>query len=444
MTTAIVSEDTVFHDLNLSEKYVPNWGVWEIGREIISNAIDADPSGYSVEPINENLLRVFTNTAPTLSQLKVIGHGSKAADGETIGHFGEGFKLAALAAVRGGGNIEVLTEKFIAKFGLRAMDELFSERVLFMETRTPSSPLSLGGCEIYISFPGISKAVEGKFLRDRNPGPIDKKDGRLLNVFLRGVHVQAIEQKSLFDWNVNDVEINRDRSIVNVWQLTSRVANWLSRNMNEDLAEKLLRALPGSFELEAMDKWPENFDARAKKILKAKFIELNGADVVFATDNATANKLSAAKGKKVLVLDQGIIRTIKADLSFPEGILDSEQFTKKTASFTHIPAKDEWKDAIEEINQVLDLLGIPAEINVFENFLGAELGLAVLRPEKDGCTVWLNEKLFLPGYRRERISTAIHELSHIRDGQGDGTIEFEKSLDIVAGELAIAWLDKGK
>ena len=72
------------YDLNLSDKYVRNWGIWEVGREIISNAIDADSKNYEVEVVSSDCIRVFTATCPEFGHIKVIGSGTKTDAGLSV------------------------------------------------------------------------------------------------------------------------------------------------------------------------------------------------------------------------------------------------------------------------------------------------------------------------------------------------------------------------
>lgn len=430
------TEDKVF-DLNLSERYIPKWGAWEVGREIISNAIDADPE-YTVEEHGPDTLRVYTRTSPTIAQMKVIGYGTKTGQTGTIGQFGEGFKLAALAAARAGGKITVLNGEFAVSFYLEGED---GNRILHMAAKL--RPIDFTGCEVWIHYPGICEAVRGKFLTGAKHGPIEKASPNVIHFYMRGVHVQANEGRSIFDWNINNVEINRDRSIVDLYTIKMRVVEWMNANMTDDLARKIINAAPGSFELEAMQNYHWYVDRAAKATLLAVIQEKYGTNIVLAVEDAIANKMAAAKGKKVLVLDQGIVKVMRQSKEGEEATIpDAEQMVKTGKALVHVPVKEEWRPMMEEINRIIDLLEIPAEVFVFEHYANAELGLAVLRPSKDGCTVWINERLFLPGYRRERVSTVIHELCHIRDRGDDGTLEFEKTLDNVAGILALAWLDK--
>ncbi len=424
--------------LNLSEKYVPNWGAWEIGREIIANAIDADPEGYEVEHESNDCIIVTTSTWPMLKEIKIIGCGSKRPDSDTIGHFGEGFKMAALAACRKGGKISIFTPEYTAEFFMQQEDD---ERILAMAVK-PAREGQVNG-QVFISFPDIKSAISGRFIKNEF-GPIPKDEQRAnCRIYVRGVYMTTFNMKSLYDWNVQNASYGRDRNLVEQTTVNRHIAEWFNENMNDAMADQI-RTIDISFvEMKAIDQWPEKFDREARAMLLASIQRVAGTDIVIATQNTTANKLAAARGKNVLVLSEGLARVMKPRFDQDEeGIKDSEQMLQTGSILTQAQRRPEWAEALKEIEQVIDLIEIPAEIRVFENFFGAEAGLAVMQDDRLGCIVWLNEALFLPGRRRERMATAIHELCHIRDKASDATLEFEKSLDTVGAIIALAWLEE--
>lgn len=446
----IEKEYSAILDLNLSENYVPNWGAWEVGREIVSNAIDADPL-YEMEIIDESTVRVFTNTYPSLSQIKVIGFGTKAGSKDTIGQFGEGIKLAALVASRLGGSIDFITPEFVAKFFLKNVVKS-EPRILHLAVRSPMSRFHEGlgsgelkeqeppqyqrGCEIYIRLDGIGNVIKGKFLDDKKSGNLKKDNDKFMRVYLKGVYVHEIEVPHIFDWCVDNVEINRDRNLLNPYGVMLFIINWFNKNLDNALADRLFDAQQGSFELQALSErgffWLDN---DKKIILSEAFRRKYGAKAILATNDGTANRLASEKGHPVIVIDEGLMKVIRG-----EGLVKTAtEMIPKDAKFNQVNIKEEWKKDFEEMHKLLDVLQIPAEINIFQHFESAELGRAIIRLDKMGCTVWLNEKLFLPGYRKERLRTLLHELGHIQGGY-DESLQFEHSLDGIAGLLAIAWL----
>lgn len=416
------------YDLNLSDKYVKNWGIWEVGREIISNAIDADSKGYEVEVVNPDCIRVFTKTCPEFGHIKVIGSGTKTDAGETIGQFGEGFKLAALVCTRLGGKFNLVCSKFKASFSLETC-ELSNENVLQMSVEEGTSGYK--GCDVYIQLAGIADAIKGKFLTDAKIGPIKKDEYSPIKIYLKGVFVQQHKDESIFDWNLKNIGINRDRNVLSIYDCSNAVVYWLNDNADLKFVTKLLKAPSSSFEVQALAS--NSYAANSK--LRTLFIdavkEMYGTNIVLATKDTTENRLAASKGKRVIVLDNGFLNLVNYNHDANK-IETSAQFLKHPSSFDTVKV-DNWEKYKQEFDFVMELLEEGADIQVFLDYKNSSFGEVC-----DGV-IWLNSKLFNPGMKQKRLSTFIHELAHIKKG-GDGTLEFENSLDSFCGRLAIKLL----
>jgi len=85
-----------------------------------------------------------------------------------------------------------------------------------------------------------------------------------------------------------------------------------------------------------------------------------------------------------------------------------------------------------EVRIIADIIGVPCFVTAFVDD-DKTYGLA--KTGINRAEVWLNERLFQPGQRLLRLRTICHELGHIKGG-GDADIEFECSLDLIAGKLA--------
>ncbi|HDY88408.1 MAG TPA: hypothetical protein ENH82_09910 [bacterium] len=413
------------YDLNLSDKYVKNWGIWEVGREIISNAIDADSTNYEVEVVDENCIRVFTNTCPEFGHIKVIGSGTKTDAGKTIGQFGEGFKLAALVCTRLGGKFNLVCAKFKASFHLEKC-ELSNENILQMEVEEGMPEYT--GCDVYIQLDGIAEAVKGKFLTDSKIGPIKKDAYSPIRIYLKGVFVQEHKTESLFDWNLDSIEINRDRNVLSIYDCSREVIYWLNEHADLALVKTLLKAPASCFEIQAFGSNSYCSNSRLRTMFIDAVKEIHGTNIVLATDDSTANKIASAKGKTVVVLERGIMSVVNYSTDVNK-IETSKQFLKHPSSFDKVEV-DEYAKYEIEFNTIMEILEIGADIKIFLDYEGAALG------EATKGVVWLNSKLFKPGMTQQRLATFIHELAHIKRG-GDGTLEFEDSLDSFCGRLAV-------
>jgi len=196
-------------NLNLSPRYVPNWGAWEVAREIICNAIDAAEDKMQCQVEGADKLIVTTPTVPDMGELFIIGEGSKTVGGNTIGQFGEGLKVAALAACRApGGSLTLYVPGKRITFGFAP---IFGKDVLhaYIEPDNHSD-----GYRAEIVMHGCAFAFVGRLLDDRTPRAMEKSCGTGFKCYVKGVFVSEFGNDAIWDWNLGNVRMNRDRSLV--------------------------------------------------------------------------------------------------------------------------------------------------------------------------------------------------------------------------------------
>lgn len=281
------------HCLNLSERYAASWGEWEVAREIVTNALDAEPSPFIEFPSDDELV-VRTKAAPRLAHLLVMGSGTKSANGETIGQFGEGFKLAALACTRAGGTLTARTPNGVFNFRLEETALTESERVLHA-LYDPSQKAE--GCEIYINLPNIRSACAGRFLLISCPDdysktiPVPKRTHGLCRIYCRGVFVSETSESSIWDWNIASTAINRDRNVMSEWTIRAEAAGYLVHHWNEETIDAILEK-PGAREVE----WLKHYAPR---------IRLDDDAV-----SLTLSRVIAHYGEKAVVLTTGTLEEV--------------------------------------------------------------------------------------------------------------------------------------
>lgn len=423
------------YDLNISEKYVPEWGAWEVGREVISNAIDADKLRYEIEIVHRNHLRVTTKTRPTLAQIKFIGGGTKDQSTGTIGCFGEGLKLAAMVCQRLGGNMRILFDQYEVSYDLLHDEDLGNRSILMKVTDAQKFH---DGMIVDIELDDIAIAVSGKFLRaNAKEGMIEKSSPEKMLIYNKGVFVAEKPAKSLWDWNLNTA-INRDRNVVDMWDLGNAIVAMLDRKINTNTARLLLEAETDCFEVECIKKHRYQMGAQSAQAFLSAIKEKYGTDIVMATDDTDANRLARRLGKKVIIVDDAfrqIIQTISPEDRVPS---TNEVITHKD----RLEIDHNNKYDLKEIEKLIDILEIPVEIYVFEGSAAIELGMADFT--KNRKRVYLNSVLFETGYRMKKLEVFIHELAHINAKASDGEFTFENELSRLGGKLAKMVLEKSE
>lgn len=99
------------YPLSLTRDYVRNWGLAEAARELIQNSLDSSaPFKYEFKKENDgSQTLLLTSEDVTLApHTLLLGATGKKHSSDTIGTFGEGFKLAILVLLRGGYDITIL------------------------------------------------------------------------------------------------------------------------------------------------------------------------------------------------------------------------------------------------------------------------------------------------------------------------------------------------
>src|SRR5213075_1351725 len=97
---------TTTYPLSMARDYVRHWGLKEGIREILQNAIDSKDSPFEFE-FGEDWLSIISSNACLDPSTLVLGSTSKADDTESIGSFGEGYKLALLVLTRLGYTVHI-------------------------------------------------------------------------------------------------------------------------------------------------------------------------------------------------------------------------------------------------------------------------------------------------------------------------------------------------
>lgn len=411
-------------DMNLSDSYVESWGTWEALRELVSNAMDADDN-YKLERVDDNNILISTTTVPKISELRVIGCSGSRKDDKKIGKFGEGFKLAALSLTRNGDVLKLITPKYEVSFVLE-MDDFGETRTLQM--LVDEKDFEVIGSNFFIQASNVGNMLSGKFFDSKKDSLIEKEYG-YLNIYYKGIWVSEIKENSLYDYSLGSFDLNRDRNVVNEWSFAYDAASFISSKMSLEIANKIINNHE-SYEMNLIRRFPNNFNSMAKKTLSDAVAMKYGDDFLVSTDDSESNQMASARGQKVVRLPDGLNNVCD--------IKTTKQFLSSTIGFSEVLNRD-YKKEMLEVEKFLDLFSINCDVRIFEN--NQETMSILGQADEEKNTIWLNEKLFLPGRKKNRISTMIHEIAHLISKSGDGTIGFEETLSNLLGELGVRFLE---
>jgi len=408
------------YSMNLDEQYVEHWGTWEVVRELVCNAMDADPD-YILKTPSPDSMEIITSTIPTMEELMIIGAGTSRQDKDKIGQFGEGFKMAALVATRNNFPLTCLTPFGRLTFSLVKPSPSYPSRVLYAHL---DKRYKAENCKVTVSMPGIADLVRYKFLATSSVMLINKPEPSTCDIYVKGVFISTLEDESVFDWNLNTPSINRDRSMVDQGAAKREIGRLLyqSKLFDQDTYDQIIK-YPESVEIQS-SKYVFSINIAPGKMVKEAFHRYYGDMAVIATDDQRTNELAHWKGH----LPVHIADDLKS-----AGIKTARDVTTFNDKFKEIEVPQKYYD---EVNWVMDTLEVPAEAKFFYDPDSDRMGATVIQGRK--ATLWINKDLTKPGQRINRLATIIHEICHVSSRATDGSLFFEYKQN----EMAAKVLDK--
>jgi len=408
------------YSMNLDEQYVDNWGAWEIVRELVCNAKDADPA-FILNTPSPDKIEIITSSIPTMEELMIIGAGTSRQDSDKIGQFGEGFKMAALVTTRSNGQLMCQSPLGRMTFSLDKPSPNYPSRVLY--AHLDKRYKTRDKCIVSLTLPGAAKEIDGKFLKTQS-ALLGKPELSPCKVYVKGVYTTTLDSLSVFDWNLKTSPLNRDRSMVSSSNVKYEIATILYHQSTHPTSDyEAVMRHPKCFELEVLRSiYSMNQLVRDK--VKEAFHNVFGSRAVIATDNMHKNELAMLKGYEVISITDELKM---AEIPTAESVLS----TSDTFTETKVPQK-----FYDEVEWVLDMLDVPAQVKFYEEPTYETDGRATI--EKGVAIVWINAALTVPGKRMERFATIIHEVCHVSSKANDGSVVFEYAQN----ELGAKLLDK--
>ncbi len=417
--------------LTIKTSYLSSWGAYEGVRELIQNARDAEVEGHklTVDWRNDALRIENEGTVLPLKAL-LLGHTTKEGRSDQIGKFGEGFKLGVLALVRAGHPVKIRNGSEVWVPSLER-SEVFDEEVLTFRI--------YGGREavnrVRVEIGGISKEAWLKmrecFLFLHTPKASDvvvTSSGTLLlsealrgRVFVKGIFVQT-DPDLKFGYDLRDAELDRDRRMVESWNLRYHTKNVFLAAMNK--RKTLLEDFEGMLETPTtevetiLDAYSSlAVSEETAKEITSRFHRRYGEGAVPVANLAESREMEHLGKRGIVVpkqLSTVLAKVLGDAMTVKEGLQKS---VTKTYGWAELEAveRESLTEAIELVNPIepvrLD------DIDVVD-FRAANL----MGQFKDGQRVLIAKKYLLD--RDETLRILIHEVAHRNGGDGEAAHAF--------------------
>lgn len=232
------------YELSIAKDYVSSWGVVEGVRELFQNALDqetVDSTNKMFFDYNSETETLSIGNLKSILEIKtlLLGTSSKKESDNTIGQFGEGYKVGTLALIRAGKQVvfknygmkQVWKPRFVnsRRYGTQVL-------TFFVETQHVWNPVPHHNLVIEIS--GITEeeyeSIAEKNLHINKPNEIydGKQYGQILlddehkgKIYVNGLYVDTYSQFH-FGYNLNPmfIKLDRDRRSVRDFDLRDKTS----------------------------------------------------------------------------------------------------------------------------------------------------------------------------------------------------------------------------
>lgn len=412
--------------LTIKTSYLPNWGAYEGVRELVQNGRDAEvehSAPLTVDWYNDTL-RIENNGTTVPVKALLLGHTIKLGNSGLIGKFGEGLKLGILALVRAGHPVKIRNGADVWIPSIER-SETFDEDVLTFNIT--------GGREqknrIRVEVGGITKdaweQMKECFLflsKPQNGECVDTGSGSLLlgqkytgRIYVKGIFVQ-VDPEAQFGYDLKDAEVDRDRKMVEAWNLKYHTRNIFlaAINKREDLFQQFDDLLQDpTTEVESLQDvhTAAGVPEKAIEFVTAKFLERHGANAV-PVQTLSESKDIEHLGKKGIMVSKQLGAVLAKKLG--------DAFTIKSKLSKEETSRYGWSDLSDVEKTILsEAVGL---INEVETLGLDNIEVVDFRDEKimgqlkDGRILLARKHLTDPD---ETLATLVHEVAHRQGSDGE-------------------------
>ncbi|HCE1405680.1 ATP-binding protein [Vibrio parahaemolyticus] len=450
-------------DLNI-DRMLENWEAFHAIREIIANALDE-------QILTDSKDVIISCDSDDIYHIKDFGRGlkhehftmnenqEKLDHPNLIGKFGVGLKDALATFDRLGIETQIRSKFCDVSFN-RSEKHHFSDVITLHACISEPSDPELVGTEFILkgcSSEDVEKAKQlfllfsgEETLEKTQYGEVLKKTGNTSYIYINGIRV-AEEDNFLFSYNITSLTapikkaLNRERTNVGRSAYSERVKSILLASSSTDVAKALVDDLGnfGSGMLHDEMRWTD-VSVHASKITNAS------GNVLFLTDEEIMNaprfvEEARASGRQIITIPSSVQDKLSGQVDNEGNVIqDLGNFVSEwnnSFEFKFIPPEkltQNERRVFELTNDIASLVGgLPEKVKAVKIS-------ETMRPETGSFSeargLWTGWEIIVK--RNELTSvesyaaTLLHEIAHVRSGETDVTIGFERELTALLGVLA--------
>lgn len=409
--------------LSISPDYCKDWGMWEVVREVVQNAVDSNDLGRRMKVTHSgDTLRVSNEDVRLGKEVLLLGKTSKLDSPNQRGQFGEGLKIALVAALRCGLNVKIINDDESWTPSLEVAEQFGGEKVLTI--RTHQRQKGVGAFTVELA--GIPKDTWTELRKNflfltptKKSIPCmgatilqgEEQKGRC---YVKGIFVEHNERLE-HGYDFQHVSVDRDRRMCEQWQAKSAMTNaWAQAAI---ITPKFLANLITMLENGAVDVEDMRYSTNdgILEALSVDFMRRYGADAIPVSSAAEATEVGHF-GKVGVVVDQNYVAVLRRKLpTLSELRKDFQKAVVRPVTYGELmPAeRDNWDLVVGLVSKATAALKLPFDI--------AKVSIVEFRDEKLKGTY--HNGLIQVGRQglldvEDVLFTLVHECAHTQGGDG--------------------------
>jgi hypothetical protein len=421
------------YELTIDAEYLSD-GRWDVAagiREFMQNARDAeieqnaklDVSHY-VNSDGKGVLVIENEGAVLAKDTLLLGRSTKRDKQDVLaGKWGEGYKLGALALLRGGYEVKIRNGGEVWTPAIEPSEKFGGRPVLVFNVVAGRAERN----RVRVDIIGVSqddwKALREHFLflYRRDIESVETVHGTILlspkfrgRLYVKGILVNT-DPELEYGYDLKDAELDRDRRIIESYDLRTR----LNRVWGEaiaarpDLFDDYYRMLSKrARDVDGIREWSAStVPVTVREMVAARFVQQHGSEAVPVATIAESKDIEHLGARGIIAPESlaALLSTVIGDADKVKNRLRTE--VKQTYSWADLTMVEQ--DTLLDSIAMVDLTE-PLELDIVDvvSFRSAELEGQF----KDGRILVARSML---ASRRGTLAVLVHELAHRKGLDGD-------------------------
>lgn len=328
-------------ELPLSREYVRHWGMAEAVRELIQNALDSD-SPFEYEFLGDSLF-IKSRHARLEPRSLLLGSTTKADRTDSIGSFGEGYKIALLVLTRLDYPCLVHNNEWLWRPEFRRSRQYDSDVLCIVQEKGERHREGLTFEVSGLTPDDIAEVRESCLHMQNNIGEVHEVErGRILlerpgKLYVGGLFICETDLQYGYDVHPEFITLERDRQTVSSFDLKLLTRDmWFSTERYETVAELIESDTPDL----------EYAEFGAPELVK---------EACYRRFQSQHPGSVAAKSQKELeqLVDRGLTKTVVVNSTYYGCVTGSRSYQEAQGNLVRVPTPGEQLAAYFERNRGL-------------------------------------------------------------------------------------------